>query len=100
MIEKFSMLDAKPVSTLLANHFRLSSNQCSKNDEEIENMSKVSYSSAVRCLMYAMVHIRLDPALVVSTVNMYIANPGRDWNAVKWIFRYLKGIAEHKILFS
>uniref|UniRef100_A0A2N9HKJ8 CCHC-type domain-containing protein n=1 Tax=Fagus sylvatica TaxID=28930 RepID=A0A2N9HKJ8_FAGSY len=28
-------------------------------------------------------------------------NPGREhWNAVKWIFRYLKGTTEHEILFS
>uniref|UniRef100_A0A2N9FI38 Uncharacterized protein n=1 Tax=Fagus sylvatica TaxID=28930 RepID=A0A2N9FI38_FAGSY len=35
----------------------------------------------------------------VSTVSRYMANPGREhWNAVKWIFRYLKGTAEHGIL--
>uniref|UniRef100_A0A2N9J0X3 CCHC-type domain-containing protein n=1 Tax=Fagus sylvatica TaxID=28930 RepID=A0A2N9J0X3_FAGSY len=55
VLEKFSMLDAKPVSTPLANHFRLSGSQCPKNEEEIENMSKVPYASAVGCLMYAMV---------------------------------------------
>ena len=32
MLEKFSMLDAKPVSTPLANHFRLSGSQCPKNE--------------------------------------------------------------------
>ena len=30
----------------------------------------------------------------------YMENPGREhWNAVKWIFRYLKGTTEHEILF-
>uniref|UniRef100_A0A2N9EML6 CCHC-type domain-containing protein n=1 Tax=Fagus sylvatica TaxID=28930 RepID=A0A2N9EML6_FAGSY len=58
VLEKFSMLDAKPVSTPLANHFRLSGSQCPKNEEEIENMSKVPYASAVGCLMYAMVCTR------------------------------------------
>uniref|UniRef100_A0A2N9FHB7 CCHC-type domain-containing protein n=1 Tax=Fagus sylvatica TaxID=28930 RepID=A0A2N9FHB7_FAGSY len=60
VLEKFSMLDAKPVSTPLANHFRLSGSQCPKNEEEIENMSKVPYASAVGCLMYAMVCTRPD----------------------------------------
>uniref|UniRef100_A0A2N9EMG6 CCHC-type domain-containing protein n=1 Tax=Fagus sylvatica TaxID=28930 RepID=A0A2N9EMG6_FAGSY len=70
VLEKFSMLDAKPVSTPLANHFRLSGSQP-------------------------------DLAHAVSTVSRYMANPGREhWNAVKWIFRYLKGTAEHGILFS
>uniref|UniRef100_A0A2N9EPJ3 CCHC-type domain-containing protein n=1 Tax=Fagus sylvatica TaxID=28930 RepID=A0A2N9EPJ3_FAGSY len=101
VLEKFSMLDAKPVSTPLANHFRLSGSQCPKNEEEIENMSKVPYASAVGCLMYAMVCTRPDLAHAVSTVSRYMANPGREhWNAVKWISRYLKGTAEHGILFS
>jgi transposase InsO family protein len=63
VLEKFSMLDAKPVSTPLANHFRLSGSQCPKNEEEIENMSKVPYASAVGCLMYAMVCTRPDLAM-------------------------------------
>ena len=52
VLEKFSMLDAKPVSTPLANHFRLfrlSGSQCPKNEKEIENMSKVPYASAMGC---------------------------------------------------
>jgi hypothetical protein len=40
VLEKFSMLDAKPVSTPLVNYFRLSGSQCPKNEEEIDNMSK------------------------------------------------------------
>ena len=84
MLENFSMLDAKPVSTLLANHFKLFGSRCPKNEEEIENMSKVSYASAVGCLMYAMVCIRPDLAHAVSTVSKYMANPGRKhWNVVK-----------------
>uniref|UniRef100_A0A2N9J6C2 CCHC-type domain-containing protein n=1 Tax=Fagus sylvatica TaxID=28930 RepID=A0A2N9J6C2_FAGSY len=80
---------------------RLSGSQCPKNEEEIENMSKVPYASAVGCLMYAMVCTRPDLAHAVSTVSRYMANPGREhWNAVKWIFRYLKGTVEHGILFS
>ena len=95
------MLDAKLVSIPLANHFRLSGNQCPKNAEEIEDMTRVPYVSAVGCLMYAMVCTRLDLAHAVSTISRYMANPGREhWNAVKWIFRYLRGTVEHEILFS
>uniref|UniRef100_A0A2N9HW07 CCHC-type domain-containing protein n=1 Tax=Fagus sylvatica TaxID=28930 RepID=A0A2N9HW07_FAGSY len=50
VLEKFSMLDAKPVSTPLANHFRLSGSQCPKNEEEIENMSKVHGEPRERAL--------------------------------------------------
>jgi hypothetical protein len=101
VLEKFSMLDAKPVSTSLVNHFRLSGSQCPNNEEEIKNMSKDPYASAVGFLMYAMVYTKPDLAHSVSTVSRYMENPGREhWNAVKWIFRYLKGTVEHGILFS
>ncbi|KAG8474542.1 hypothetical protein CXB51_031315 [Gossypium anomalum] len=45
---------AKPVSTPLAAHFRLSSVLSPQSDDEIEYMSHVPYSSAVGSLMYAM----------------------------------------------
>ncbi|KAE8684070.1 hypothetical protein F3Y22_tig00111154pilonHSYRG00007 [Hibiscus syriacus] len=54
MLERFAMSSAKPVSTPLANHFKLSSEQCPKTDKEAEDMAKVPYSNAVGCLMYAM----------------------------------------------
>jgi hypothetical protein len=64
-------------------------------------MSKIPYASVVGCLMYAMVCTRLDLAHTVSTVSRYMVNRGIEHqNAVKWIFRYLKGTAEHVILFS
>ena len=62
-----SLLDVKPVSTPLANYFKLSGIQCPKSKEEIEKMSKVSYASAMECLMYAMVCIRPNLAHVMST---------------------------------
>ena len=36
VLENFSMLDAKLVSTPLANHFRLFGSQCPKNEEELK----------------------------------------------------------------
>ncbi|RVW97637.1 Retrovirus-related Pol polyprotein from transposon TNT 1-94 [Vitis vinifera] len=66
VLERFNMDDAKPVSTHLANHFRLSTNQCPKTDDEVKDMSKVPYASAMGCLMYAMVCIRPDLTHAVS----------------------------------
>ena len=71
------MDNAKPVSTPLANHFRLSTNQCPKIDDEVKDMSKVPYVSVVRCLMYAMVCTRLDLAHAISVVSKFLSNPGR-----------------------
>ena len=42
--------------------------------------------------MYAMVCTRPDIRYAVGAVRRFMSNPGKEhWNAVKWIFRYLKG---------
>jgi hypothetical protein len=74
MLERFSMENAKLVSTPLANHLCLSTSQCPKTVEETEDMSKVLYASAVGCLMYTTVCTRPDLAQAVSVVSKYMAN--------------------------
>ena len=72
------MKDAKPVSTLIAPHFKLSAKQCPNTDEDIEYMSKVPYSSAVGLLMYVMVCSRPDLSYAMSLVCRYMSNPGKE----------------------
>jgi hypothetical protein len=92
ILRRFNMQDAKPVSTLLAPHFKLSLDLCPTSDEDIKYMSRVPYSSAVGSLMYAMVYSRPDLAHAMSVVSRYMTNPSKEhWNAVQWIFRYLRG---------
>jgi hypothetical protein len=55
VLRRFNMQDAKPVSTPLASHFKLSLDLCPASDEDIKYMSRVPYSSVVGSLMYAMV---------------------------------------------
>lgn len=58
-------------------------------------MSTIPYSSAVGSLMYAMVCTRPDIAHSVGVVSRYLSNPGKvHWDAVKWIFRYLRGTSK------
>ncbi|KAG8496510.1 hypothetical protein CXB51_008987 [Gossypium anomalum] len=86
---------AKPVSTPLAAHFRLSSALSPQSDDEIEYMSHVPYFSAVGSLMYAMVCSRPDLLYAVSAISRYIANPGKEhWKAVQWILSYLRGTTD------
>src|SRR3954470_4236100 len=92
VLERFNMINAKPVSTPLALHFNLSAKQSPSTEAELEAMKKVPYASVVGCLMYAMVCTRPDLAQAISVVSKYMSNPGNDhWKAVKWILRYLKG---------
>ena len=51
--------------------------------------------------MYAMVYTRPDIAHVVGTISQFWSNPSREqWNAVKWILRYLHGTVDMKLYFG
>nr|GEU78296.1 retrovirus-related Pol polyprotein from transposon TNT 1-94 [Tanacetum cinerariifolium] len=84
--------DQKMVATTpLAPHFKLSSHECLKSEEDKEDMSRVPYSSAVGSLMYAMVCARPDLAHAINVVSRCMHNPGKmHWEVVKCIFCYLK----------
>ena len=68
------MADARPVTTPLAGHFKLSSKQCPQSPVIEEEMSRVPYASAVGLLMYAMVCTRFDLVYAVSAVSRFISN--------------------------
>ncbi|KAH9649106.1 hypothetical protein KPL70_025861 [Citrus sinensis] len=92
VLAKFRMANSKLVQTPLAPHFRLSDQLCPKAEAEMSEKMNVPYTSAVGCLMYAMVLTRPDLSYVVSVVRRYMANPGKEhWRAVKWILRPLVG---------
>jgi hypothetical protein len=78
VLERFRMQNAKPVSTPLANHFKLTKEMCPKTREEIEYMSRVPYSSTFGSLMYVMVCTRPNIAHVVGVMSRYMNNPGKE----------------------
>lgn len=101
VLQRFNMDNAKPVSTPLASHFRLSKDQSPQTEEEREFMAKVPYASAIGSLMYAMVCTRPDIGHAVGVVSRFMSNPGKaHWEAVKWILRYLRGTTEKCLYFG
>ena len=101
VLVRFHMSQAKPVSTPLAAHFRLSTSSESLDAEEEVYMSRVPYASAVGSLMYAMVCTRPDIAHAVSVVSRFMSKPGKEhWKAVQWIFRYLRGTSNYGLMFD
>ena len=78
VLNRFRVNDAKPRTTPLANHFKLSKKQSPKTGEERDHMALVSYASAVGSLMYAMVCTRPYMAHAVESVSRYMANPGKE----------------------
>eukprot|EP00253_Pinus_taeda_P020970 PITA_20970 len=101
VLKRFNMHNAKPLSTPFASHLKLSKEMCSKTQEDMEYISKVTYASAVGSLLYAMVCIRPDIAHAVGVVSRYMNNPRKEhWVAVKWILRYLKGTTNQALCFG
>ena len=95
------MSQAKPVSTPLAAHFRLSTSSGPVDTEEERYMSTVSYACVVGSLMYAMVCTCLDIAHAVSVVSHFMSKPGKEhWKAVQWILRYLRGTSKFGLMFD
>ena len=97
----FNMSNYKLVTTPLIAHFKLSSQIYPTFVVKIEKMSHGPYSSAVRSLTYVMVCTRPDLADVVSVMSCYMHNPGKNhWEAMKWIFCYVKGYLDRCLVFD
>ena len=94
------MKNVKSVSTPLASHMKLSKKICPTAREEKVNMDKVSYSSVIGSLMYAMVCTRANIAHAVGVVSRFLHNPGKEQReVVKWILRYLRGNLDEELCF-
>ena len=95
------MKHAKPVNTHLGSHFKLRKRSCSSSKKEKGDIASTIYSSAVGSLMYAMVCTRPNIAHAVGVVSRFMVNLGKDhWEAVKWIFRYLRGSSKLCLTFG
>lgn len=74
VLEMFSMQHIKPISTPLANCFKLSSSLYTTIYDELEDMFQVLYASTVGSLMYEMVCSRLDLSHAIGLVSKYMDN--------------------------
>ncbi|OMO51796.1 Reverse transcriptase, RNA-dependent DNA polymerase [Corchorus capsularis] len=101
ILKRFNMQDAKSVSTPLANHFKLTKKSCPVSEKKKDEMAVILYSSVVGSLMYLMVCTRPDIAHAVGVMSRFLSNPGKvHWEAVKWIFRYLRGTSKMCLSFE
>ena len=87
ILQKFSMENAKPVSTPVDTGTKLV-----KATEESDSVDQALYQSAVGSLLYLLIGTKPDITYAVSNVANFCANPSKQhWTAVKRILRYLKG---------
>ena len=101
ILTRFNFADCKPVATPMDPSMRFSKDQCPQTTEEIAEMRKVPYLEAVGSLNYLAVATRPDISFSVSLLAQFMGNPGRvHWEAVKRVFRYLKGTRDWKLVYG
>ena len=85
------MLDSKRGLLPFSHGIHLFREMSSKTLEDMVEMAKVPYASAIGSLMYVMLCTRPDIAYVVSVTIKFQSNPGLEhWVAVKAILKYLR----------
>lgn len=94
ILKKFNMSECKPVDTPLEKGINF--NPCEK-----QNKCNVPYQEAVGSLLYLSMISRPDIAFAVSLLSRYNNNyTVVHWNAIKRVFRYLKGTLNYKLEFN
>ena len=93
-LKKFGMEDSRLVGTPMSTRHKLS-----KSDDSKE-VDQTTYKSLTRKLQYV-VYTRLDIALTVGMVAIFLANPKENHlMVVKRIMRYLKGTKDYGIWYK
>ena len=91
VLKRFNILDSKRGLLPFRHGIHLSKTMSPKTSEEMAEMAKVPYASAIGSLMYAMLCTRPDIAYAVSMTSRFQSNPGLEhWVAVKAILKYLR----------
>ncbi|TYK11909.1 gag/pol protein [Cucumis melo var. makuwa] len=82
MLVQYSMQNSKKGLLPFRHGVHLSKEQCPKTPQEVEDMRRIPYASAVGSLMYVMLYTRPDICYAVGIVSRYQSNPGLDhWTA-------------------
>lgn len=100
-LKEFGLDNAKSVPDPMTSSTELTKLMCPSTAAEKQEMDNIPYRAAVGSLIHAGVNTRFDIAAPLSVVTRYFSNPGpQHWLAVKRIFRYLKGTADHAIVYD
>ncbi|UYV63745.1 K02A2.6-like, partial [Cordylochernes scorpioides] len=92
ILQKFNMIECRPVSTPLDISFPISKEDCPTYEEEKERMKAIPYRELIGSLLYLANCTRPDLMFSVTRLAQFASNPGRrHWQAAKHILRYLHG---------
>ena len=95
LLHKFGFHDSKPVATPVDVSMKLGKN------ENSESFDKETYQSAIGNLLFLAHRTRPDICFAVAHVARYNSAPNKThWQAVKRIFRYLKGTSNYGLFYG
>jgi hypothetical protein len=101
ILHRYGLDDLKPISTPLDPNVQLTSAQSPTTTDDIAKMRDISYHEAIGSLMYASLRTQPDISFAVQTLSHFTVNPGMEhWEAVKRVFRYLKGMRDLWLLYG
>ncbi|KAK2577894.1 hypothetical protein KPH14_012634 [Odynerus spinipes] len=100
-LQKFGMNECKAVGTPMDPGVKSQIEMHQPTEEEIQEGKNLPYLEAVGSLLYISQISRPDIAYAVNFVSSFNKNACNiHWNAVKRIFRYLKGTLDYKLSFK
>ncbi|KAL0553858.1 hypothetical protein IC582_007762 [Cucumis melo] len=101
LLVRYLMQNSKKGLLPFRHGVHLSKEQSPKTPQEVEDMRRIPYASAVGSLMYAMLCTRPDICYAVGIVSRYQSNPGLDhWTAVKIVLKYLRRTRDYMLVYG
>ena len=93
IIERFGMLDTKPLATPLDVSVKLQA-----TPDNSMTVYATTFRQIIGSLMYIMISMRLDLTAAISIISQFSANPSQTHlQAAKRVLRYLKGSGDLKL---
>ena len=90
MVERFSLTNAKRVTTPMDPNVQFSTDQCPSTTNKLARMKGVPYSEAIGSVLWPVVVSRPDAAYAIGVLAQFIQNPGlAHWEALKRVITYL-----------
>ncbi|GKB09295.1 putative RNA-directed DNA polymerase [Tanacetum coccineum] len=75
-LKRFKIKNSKKGDLPLHHGIKISSDLCSKTNDELDKMSRVPYASAIGSIMYVLTCTRHDVSFALSMVSRHQQNPG------------------------
>ena len=91
ILQKFEMMDCKPISTPMTVPCKLSTNDSPKSIEEEQVMASLPYRQILGSVRYLVSCTRPDLSYSAGFLSRFMQNPGiAHWQALKRVLRYLQ----------